>query len=361
MTRRLAQGLAQDRIQGRLQGRMQGVPPAASLTAAPGPTPRPKHRLTLRSAIAVLLASTALFWGLGAGIEQVAHSQTPAPSPTFTAGSVIQGHVYYPAPTNGLIYFAVMGSDDRYGPPGAGGGCDAIHIVVLNPATMKGTILNVPRDTYLQGHKITDICRANGFAQGLAVLRSYTGIPVQYFAYTNFSQFVQVIDEIGGLDIHVYTRLYNPPDTGANFNPGDYHMLGGDLLAFARERDTAPGGDFGRTTDQAQIILSGFNHFGSAGIDLSYLLALIKDGRQHVQFNVPLPTLIQWGLIARQLKPSDFQSCTLLGNGQMIGGADVEIPAASNQAIFAQVDKDGTLPPGAQCFMGVNWEIPPGE
>ncbi|HEU5002610.1 MAG TPA: LCP family protein [Actinomycetota bacterium] len=340
---------------------LAGVPPAASLTAAPRPTPRPRRRLTLRPALAMLAASTVLFWGLGAGIEQAAHSQAPVPSPTFTAGSVANGHALYPTPANGLIYFAVMGSDVRRGAPGAGGGCDAIHIVVLNPGTMHGTIINVPRDTYLQGHKITDICRANGFAQGLAVLRSYTGIPVQYFADTNFNQFVQVIDEIGGLDVHVYTRLYNPADTGANFNPGDYHMLGGDLLAFARERDSAPGGDFGRTTDQAQIILSGFNHFGSAGSDLSYLLALIKYGRQHVQFNVPLPTLIQWGLIARQLKPADLQSCTLLGNGQMIGGADVEIPAASNQAIFGQVVKDGTLPPGAQCFMGVNWEIPPNE
>lgn len=335
------------------QGRrlLAGVPHAASLTAAPRLTPRPRFHLTLRSTLAMLAISTVVVWGLGAGVVQAGHAQAPNPG----------GHALYPTPSNGLIYFAVMGSDVRQGAPGQTGGCDAIHIVVLNPGTMHGTIINVPRDTYLQGHKITDICRANGFAQGLNVLRSYTGIPVQYYAYTNFQQFIKVMDQVGGLDVHVYTRLYNPADTGANFNPGDYHMAGGDLLAFARERDSAPGGDFGRTTDQAQIILSGFNHFLSAGSNLSYLLDLIRYGRQHTAFNVPIPTLIQWGLMARQLKPSDLQSCTLLGNGQMIGGADVEIPAASNQAIFAHVLQDGTLPPGAQCFMGVNWEIPPGE
>lgn len=179
------------------------------------------------------------------------------------------------------------------------------------------------------------------------------------------------MDEVGGLDIHVYTPLFNVADTGAHFNPGDYHMLGGDLLAFTRERDSAPGGDFGRTTDQAQITLSGFNLFHTSGQNMAYILNLIRYGRQHVQFNIPLTRLIQWGLIARQLTPPSFHSCTLLGTGEMINGADVEIPAPSNQAIFAQVAKDGSIPANAQCFQepgtstssptGVNWEIPPNE
>ncbi|HWD07571.1 MAG TPA: LCP family protein [Actinomycetota bacterium] len=312
---------------------------------------------------AALAAVTALIWGAGAVVAQTAQSQTPS-----TGG----GHAVYPSQNNGVIHFMVMGSDDRSGPPNASGGCDAIHIVSVNTQTMKGSIVNVPRDTYLQGHKITDICRANGFQAGVNAIVQYTGIPVQYFAYTNFRNFVRVMDEVGGLPIHVYSRLYNPNDTGANWNAGDYHFTGGELLAFARERDTAPGGDFGRTTDQAQIMLSGFNQFDSTSGYMGFMLELIKYGRQHVQFNIPVPTLITWGMIARQMAPADFQSCTLLGNGQMIGGADVEIPAASNQAIFPQVASAGTLPSNAQCFeapgvypnqpaQGINWEIPAGE
>ncbi|MGH2717905.1 MAG: LCP family protein [Actinomycetota bacterium] len=346
-----------------------------SETAAPEPPGGGRRRrrspLTLRRLTVGLAAATALIWGITAVVGQVAESQTGSPSP-ITSGTLIQDHAEYPAQNNGLITFAVMGSDDRSGPPNSGGGCDAIHIVSVDTQTMKGSIINVPRDTYLQGHKITDICRQQGFQAGINALKSYTGIPIQYYAYTNFKNFIEVMDEIGGLPIQVYSRLYNPADTGANWNAGNYHFTGGELLAFARERDTAPGGDFGRTTDQAQIILSGFNQFDSTGQYMGFMLELVKYARQHVAFNVPLPTLIQWGMIARQLKPTDFQSCTLEGSLDVIGGADVEIPAPSNQAIFPQVISSATIPGNAQCFEapgvyaneppgGIGWEIPSGE
>ena len=324
---------------------------------------RPR-RLTLHTFTRGLVASLVAVWGLTMGIAQVAHSQT-GPSP-ITPTTLVRAQGTYPTQVGGLISVLAMGSDNATGPASSGGGCDALHIITVNTGTKKGSIVNIPRDTYLQGHKITDICRGQGFDAGVQALRSYTGLPIQYYAFTNFLNFMQVMNEIGGLDIHVYTPLFNVADTGAHFNPGDYHMLGGDLLAFARERDSAPGGDFGRTTDQAQIILSGFNHFRSAAADMGYILDLIRFGRRHVVFNVPLTQLIQWGMIARQLTPQDFQSCTLLGQGQMINGADVEIPAASNQTIFHQVAIDGTIPGNAQCFQspggpssGINWQIPP--
>jgi LCP family protein required for cell wall assembly len=324
-----------------------------------------ERRLTLPRLARVLVAAGVGVWGLVFGFQQVAESQTGTPSP-LTSTSLIRAQANFPTQTNGIIRVVAMGSDDRYGPPSSAGGCDAIHIISVDTQTMKGSIINVPRDTYLQGHKITDICRAQGFPAGIAALSAYTGIPLQYYSVTNFHEFNLLIDAIGGINIHVYVPMFNPGDTGTHFNPGDYHMLGGDLLAFTRDRYNSPGGDFGRTTDQAQVIMQGLDAFRSPNKDLSYVLTLIKYGRQHLSFNVPLPQLIQWGMIAWQMKPSDFQSCTLEGQGQMINGADVELPVPSNNAIFAQVQKDATVPPNAQCFSagtnqtanGIDWEIP---
>ncbi|HWD07572.1 MAG TPA: LCP family protein, partial [Actinomycetota bacterium] len=309
---------------------------------------------------AALAAVTALIWGAGAVVAQAAQSQTPS-----TGG----GHAEYPSQTNGVIHFAILGSDDRTGPLTNPSGCDAVHIVSVNTQTMKGSILNVSYDYYLQGHKITDLCRADGYQGGLNALSQFTGIPIQFYAVTNFHDYVQVMDKVGGLPIHVYQRLYGPGDSGADFNTGDYHMTGGQLLSFARERNTAPGGDFGRTTDEAQEILSGYNQFNSTPGYMGFMLELIKYGRQEVMFNVPLTTLIQWGMIARQMTPADFQSCTLPGSGAVIGGADVDLPVASSNAIFPQVASQGTIPANAQCFSapgvypgqpatGINFEIP---
>jgi LCP family protein required for cell wall assembly len=328
----------------------------------------PARRSALNRVLRLLVVSVLAVWGVTVGFDRVALSQTATPSP-LTAQTLVRAHGVYPTQNPSLISLVLLGSDNPGGPPSAPSACDAVHVITVNTATGRGSILNITYDYYLDGQKITDICRQKGYEAGIAALRAYSGLPLQYYAATDFSDFEQLMNEIGGLDIHVFNKLDNPADTGANFVPGDYHMLGGDLLAFARERVTAPGGDFGRSTNQAQEVLSGLARFDTtAAPDIGYILDIIRIGRRHVVFTVPLPQLIEWGMIARTFKPSDFQSCTLDAQGAVIRGSDVELPAASNQAIFQQVAKDGTIPPGAQCFhypagpaSGVNWDIPAGE
>jgi hypothetical protein len=43
-----------------------------------------------------------------------------------------------------------------------------------------------------------------------------------------------------------------------------------------------------------------------------------------------------------------------------VGGASVVILSGSNSAVYQQVARDASLPPNAQCFGGVNGQIPPG-
>jgi hypothetical protein len=87
---------------------------------------------------------------------------------------------------------------------------------------------------------------------------------------------------------------------------------------------------------------------------------VIRTGRQRAAFNVPLPDMIRLGLLARQVDPANVKSCTLNGVGQSVGGASVVVLNGDLSAVYNQVAKDGSLPPNPDCFMGVNWEIPPG-
>jgi len=221
------------------------------------------------------------------------------------------------------LMVALIGSDAPTGTPDVGGGCDAIHIIAINSGSKAVTILNFPRDSFIGGRKITDICRSGGFDAGIATLRQLTGIPIQFYAHTNFSNFMPLIDAVGGLDIHVYQPMHNPADTGTHFNPGDYHMLGGDTLAFSRDRYNTPGGDFGRSNDQSQIIISAFRKYHRQALDMRYIFDLIRTGRQRAAFNAPLPDIIRLALIARQLDPANVKSCTMSGFGQSIGSASV--------------------------------------
>jgi LCP family protein required for cell wall assembly len=260
-----------------------------------------------------------------------------------------------------MVFVALLGSDQPVGNPDAPGGCDSIHIIAINGPAKTGTILNFPRDSVVQGRKITDICRGQGFDGGIAALKQFTGIPIQFYAHTNFSNFMRLIDAVGGLDIHVYQNMNNPGDTGTHFTANtDYHMLGGDTLAFSRDRYNTPGGDFGRSGDQAQIIMSSLRKFHKQSIDFSYIFDLIRTGRQRAAFNVPLSDIIRLGLLARQVDPANVKSCTMNGVAQTIGGASVVVLNGDDSAIWSQVVKDGALPPNPDCFMGVNFQIPPG-
>ena len=313
--------------------------------------------LDFRKVAAALVLATAAFWGLSAAFEP-AGSQTPSPN---VPEIHVQGSAAYPVTHNGMIFVAVLGSDSPTGNPDVGGGCDAIHIIAINGQARSGTILNMPRDSLIQGRKITDICRGQGFDAGIAAIRGFTGIPIQYYAHTNFSNFMPLIDMLGGLDIHVYQNMYNPADTGTHFAANtNYHMLGGDTLAFTRDRYNTPGGDFGRSTDQAQVIMSGLRKFHRNSVDLGYILDLIRAGRQRVAFSVPLNDLIHLAMVARQVDPANVKSCTLNGGGASLNGASVVILNGSVHAITAQVAKDGSLPPNPDCFLGVNFQIPPG-
>lgn len=306
--------------------------------------------------IGALLASTVALWGANA-VLQPAQSQTPSPTVTLVH---VKGNVLFPTPQSGMTFVALIGSDAPTGPPDVGGGCDAIHIIAVNSASKAVTILNFPRDSFIGGRKITDICRTGGFDVGIATLRQLTGIPIQFYAHTNFSNFIPLIDAVGGLDIHVYQPMHNPADTGTHFDPGDYHMLGGDTLAFSRDRYNTPGGDFGRSNDQSQIIISAFRKFHKQALDMRYIFDLIRTGRQRAAFNSPLPDIIRLAMTARLLDPANVKSCTMSGVGQTIGGASVVVLNGADSAIWSQVAKDGSLPPNPSCFMGVNFQIPPG-
>jgi len=311
-------------------------------------------RLDLRSFAALVVVAAVIVWALGAADD--ARSQTPSPTPTIT----FAGTAAYPTTTNGMVFVAVIGSDSPTGAPDVGGGCDAIHIIAVNTTTHAGTVLGMPRDSFIGGRKITDICRSGGFDAGIQTIRQLTGIPIQFYAHTNFSNFIHLMDTIGGLDIHVYQPMHNPSDTGTHFDPGNYHMLGGDLLAFSRDRYNTPGGDFGRSEDQGQILISGLRLFHSKSVDLSYMFDLIRAGRQSVAFNIPIPDIVHLAMVARAVNPANINICTLNGVAQTIGGASVVVLNGDDAAIWNQVAKDGSLPPHPDCFQGVNFQIPPG-
>ncbi len=164
---------------------------------------------------------------------------------------------------------------------------DSMILVSVDPKTKTAGILSIPRDIWVNipqmgNNKINTAYRWGevydlpGGGPGLAMqtVEDLLGVPVQYYALIDFNAFVQFIDEMGGLDMHIREEIVVDPIGPGNtvtLEPGVQTLDGATALAYARTRHTT-GDDFNRSSRQQEVIMA------------------IR--KQVLQFNM-LPTLIR--------------------------------------------------------------------
>ena len=111
---------------------------------------------------------------------------------------------------------------------------DAIHLIGVNPALRKATILDFPRDTGLPipGHGTDKVNVAHvygGAALQAETLGNAVGVQVPYAIDTNFAGFIAMVDDMGGLEVNVPEAM-------------DDDGLGRELPAPARSKHERPPG-----------------------------------------------------------------------------------------------------------------------
>ncbi|MEX0786774.1 MAG: LCP family protein, partial [Dehalococcoidia bacterium] len=142
----------------------------------------------------------------------------------------------------GQISFLVMGLDRRPSEGDAATRTDTMFIVTVDAETKTAGILGIPRDSWVdiplrQGEGFyqsrVNTVYATGERQGYEgggpglvkeVVELATGIPIDYYVVIDFEGFVEIIDELGGVDIYV-EREVNDPFYSRTELPGDYHPL----------------------------------------------------------------------------------------------------------------------------------------
>ena len=308
---------------------MTGATPAAVDILPP-----PRRVGTALRVLGILLVVlvTAAGWWMSAPFRGSARSQTAA-----VGIHKVQGATWRPE-TGQTLFVAVLGSDIRNGPPGGGGGrCDAIHVLAINPQAKAGTILDIARDTWV-GSKINDRCL--GGPDGMVnALKSLTGIPIQYYVTTEFSHFMKLIDELGGLDINVPYAMHDPVGSGANFGAGPRHMLGGDVLAFSRNRHDTPKGDFSRSFNQGEVMLAGHRKFRAETADPGRILDYLRAAQRNVRFSIPMGDAIKLALLARDIDPANIRNIQVPGRTGSVGAASVVFLEPGDT--FQRVKDDG--------------------
>ena len=258
----------------------------------------------------------------------------------------------------GLVFVLVLGSDARPREDLLRSRADSIHLVAVNTATGQGTVVGFPRDSYVtypngRRGKINDAMTQGGPRLMAETVRHVTGLPVHFWAVTGFVGLARMVDELGGVDVFVETRM-NDRLSGARFQPGWHHFTGAEALAFSRNRHTDDG-DFARSKHQGDVILAALAKMRSEVADDDGIFHWLAVLGRSVQLDVPADKLPSLAVLARRLDPTRVTNVVVPGRVGWAGSASVVYltPAAANMFVDLRDDAvlgptEGATPPPAE-------------
>ncbi|MBU1151928.1 LCP family protein [Patescibacteria group bacterium] len=139
---------------------------------------------------------------------------------------------------------------------------DTIILVHVDSEEREIRMVSLPRDLYYNGRKINSYHALYGMPQLLKELEKISGYKIDKYISIDMYAFIDVVDLIGGIDVHLDEALIDPTykviDNGVestlHYEPGDYHLGGKEALRLARSRHTSS--DFARASRQHKILSS---------------------------------------------------------------------------------------------------------
>ncbi len=290
--------------------------------------------------LALAGAVTAMWLALG--------SPRPADAAVWLQVTGLTGVDFTNAPEQPFFVLVVgtgARSDDPAESPDDPGLADAIHVIGINPALRAATILDIPRDTEgPTGAKLNSYIVNSDENFGLRAqadaVAAVTGLPISYVIRANFPNFVQMVDEIGGIDVDLPTDVIDE-NSGANFLAGPNHLNGDQALALSRARYTLPRGDIDRTLNQGLVLLSGLKSIQAQLPDAGRTVRLVATAGRHVKLDgIGIRDLFALGQLALIIDPVNVKNVVLpVGSGS---GSNL-VKTADADPLLADLADDGVL------------------
>ena len=249
------------------------------------------------------------------------------------------------------IFILLLGSDARLalGEDPARTRADSIHILAINPAKARATIVGFPRDSFvpIPGFGTTKINAAmslGGPDLVVETVEQLTGLTMDYWALTWFEGFKSMIRGVGGLSMDVPFDVFDS-FAGADISAGPQILSGPDALAFARARHALPAGDFGRSENQGRLMVAALAQFRKEfSKDPSRLLTWIGAGLRNAHTDVPLDELLTLAFTATTINPKRIVNVVIPGSIGMAGTTSiVSLNQTTLDAVSNDLANDGLL------------------
>ena len=248
-----------------------------------------------------------------------------------------------------VIWILAVGSDARRGQDPLRSRGDTLQLVGMDTRTGAATAIGIPRDSWVSipGHGSDRINAALYYGGPQLLGRAVgdlVGIEPDYVFVTRFPFFEDMVDDIGGIDVHNSRYFYDPNLKPQGFRTGKLHLNGYNAMAFARIRKSLPGGDFDRSANQ-QRVLRGIQgtiarRAGEPGFIESGVLTVMK----HLHTDLPPRELFRIAQAVAQVDPGRITGCVVHGGFATIAGASVVTPYVDQARSYGrQARRDATI------------------
>ena len=250
-----------------------------------------------------------------------------------------------------VVWILCLGSDARPGQGVTSTRADAIQLVGLNLRTGAGTMLGIPRDSYveIEGHgrnKINAAMQYGGPQLMADAVRRLVGVRPDYVFTTGFLGFRAMVRAIGGVTVDsqfAFSDAVRPQ----GYKKGSNTLNPFQALIFGRIRKPLPNGDFDRSGNQ-QDLLRGIQRRVRArqsqpGFMERGLLAVVKN----MDTDLSPAELYRLAQGVTVVDPRRLTGCVVKGSTGYAGAASVVFPdIARARRLGDDARRDGTLDRG---------------
>ncbi|WP_044480132.1 LCP family protein [Paenibacillus antibioticophila] len=160
------------------------------------------------------------------------------------------------------VNILLMGVDARGLDKGEVPRSDTMLVASLDPVAKQIHLFSIMRDTYTKipehGSDRINAAITYGPNTAMSAVSELLGIPIQYYVYTDFQGFIELVDAVGGVDFYVekdmrYTSKADNHEYDINLKEGQQHLDGNTALQYVRFRHDAMS-DFTRTERQRNFL-----------------------------------------------------------------------------------------------------------
>jgi LCP family protein required for cell wall assembly len=152
-------------------------------------------------------------------------------------------------PIDEPVSFLFLGVDNNEDRQLGSTRADSIIYATLNPTTHEMNMVSIPRDTFvpiinkgttLRYDRINSAYAVGEESAMVQTVEEWLDVPIHYYATFNFAAFLDIIDELGGIDMNVpvaINEMNSDDQTGSiKLEPGYQTLNGEEALALARTR-----------------------------------------------------------------------------------------------------------------------------